>query len=97
MNPAWAIDEYANNRTMLLCRSADRLATVIDKDATVELITTGPGDVRAETVNGRLSNDFGIEVKKGRYVGASMNGTIGGGGPRIDLETVNGSIHISSS
>ena len=42
---------------------------------------TGSAEIRAETVNGRISNDFGIEVKKGKYVGSSMNGSIGGGGP----------------
>ena len=50
--------------------------------------------VRAETVNGRISNDFGLEVKKGRYVGASMRGDIGGGGAEIRMETVNGGITV---
>lgn len=62
----------------------------------IEIYCTGSADVRAETVNGRLSNDVGIEVRKGRYVGASMNGTIGGGGPVISMETVNGAIYIGS-
>jgi DUF4097 and DUF4098 domain-containing protein YvlB len=51
-------------------------------------------EIRAETVNGGLSNDFGIEVRKGKYVGASFDGTIGGGGPRVELETVNGRIAV---
>ncbi len=50
--------------------------------------------VTAETVNGRLSNDLGFEVRKGKYVGASMSGTIGGGGPTVELETVNGAIAV---
>jgi len=62
----------------------------------IEVFCTGSADIRAETVNGRLSNDFGIEVRKGRYVGASMDGVVGGGGPIISMETVNGSIHIGS-
>ena len=56
----------------------------------------GSADVRAETVNGRISNDFGIEVHKGKYVGSSMNGAVGAGGPTIELETVNGAIHLRS-
>ena len=52
--------------------------------------------IQAETVNGHLSNDFGIEVHTGKYVGASFAGTIGGGGPRIEIETVNGRISVHS-
>lgn len=53
-------------------------------------------DVEAETVHGSISNDFGIPVDKGRYVGRSMRGTIGGGGVDIELSNVNGSIKILS-
>jgi len=53
--------------------------------------------ITAETVNGRLSNDLGFEVRKGKYVGASMSGTIGGGGPTVELETVNGAIAVHGS
>jgi DUF4097 and DUF4098 domain-containing protein YvlB len=58
------------------------------------LARSAGAEIRAETVNGRLSNDLGIDVRKGKYVGASFDGTVGGGGPRIDLETVNGSIAV---
>jgi len=51
-------------------------------------------EIRAESVNGRLSNDFDIEVHKGKYVGSDFKGTVGGGGARVDLETVNGSITV---
>lgn len=62
----------------------------------IDVFTVGSADVSAETVNGRISNDFGIHVQKGKYVGSSMNGEIGGGGPSIDMETVNGRIFIGS-
>ena len=51
-------------------------------------------DIRAETVNGRISNEFGLEVVKGKYVGANLTGSVGGGGSRVDLETVNGPISV---
>lgn len=51
-------------------------------------------DLWADSVNGRLENDFGIEVRKGKYVGSDFSGTVGGGGTRVALETVNGSIHV---
>lgn len=50
--------------------------------------------VRASTVHGGISNDFGIPVEDGQYVGHSMNGQIGSGGPRIKLNNVNGSITV---
>jgi len=53
-------------------------------------------DIRAESVNGTLSNDLGLTVSKGKYVGSSFKGSIGGGGTRVDLETVNGSIKVHS-
>lgn len=53
-------------------------------------------DIRAESVNGTLSNDLGMAVSKGKYVGSSFKGSVGGGGARVDLETVNGSIKVHS-
>jgi DUF4097 and DUF4098 domain-containing protein YvlB len=61
----------------------------------LDLYLGGAGaDIRAETVNGRIGNDFGIEVVKGKYVGASLKGAVSGGGSRVDLETVNGPISV---
>lgn len=48
----------------------------------------------SETLNGDLSNDFGIEVDKGQYVGAEMNGNYNGGGASLSFDTVNGDIEI---
>lgn len=54
-------------------------------------------DISAETVHGHIRNDFGLDEKRERYgVGRSLKGSIGAGGARIDLETVNGSIEIRS-
>jgi DUF4097 and DUF4098 domain-containing protein YvlB len=50
--------------------------------------------VRVETLNGRLRNDFGLEVHKHKYVGAEMGGEIGSGDVEIFIETVNGGIEI---
>ncbi|HVN30944.1 MAG TPA: DUF4097 family beta strand repeat-containing protein [Thermoanaerobaculaceae bacterium] len=51
-------------------------------------------EVDAETVNGHLSNDFGIPVNKHEFVGADMNGSIGTGGGDVSLKTVNGRIAL---
>jgi len=81
-----------------------QLGSVVNHDVTlgsvngtIVVVLTGGAEIRAETVNGRISNDFGIEVRKGKYVGSSMNGSIGGGGPVVEIETVNGGIRVQSS
>jgi DUF4097 and DUF4098 domain-containing protein YvlB len=53
--------------------------------------------VRAGTVHGGISNDFGLVVKHGEYVGHSLDGQIGTGGPKIKLANVNGGITITHS
>jgi len=50
-------------------------------------------DVSASTVNGGISTDFPLTVK-GHFVSKSMSGTLGSGGVQIELNNVNGSIHI---
>ena len=50
--------------------------------------------VRASTVHGQISNDFGLTVEEGQHVGRNLTGQIGSGGPRIRLNNVNGSISI---
>jgi DUF4097 and DUF4098 domain-containing protein YvlB len=62
----------------------------------IDVFISGSAEIRAETVNGSIRNDLGIEVHKGKYVGSSMRGSVGGGGPIIDLDTVNGAITVSS-
>jgi DUF4097 and DUF4098 domain-containing protein YvlB len=51
--------------------------------------------IRAGTVHGGISNDFGLKVKHGEYVGQNLDGQIGTGGPRIKLGNVNGAIVIN--
>jgi len=51
--------------------------------------------VRASTVHGSISNDFGIQVKHGEYVGHNLDGQIGSGGPKLKLQNVNGAIRIT--
>ena len=50
--------------------------------------------VKASTVHGNITNDFGLIVNEGQYVGRDLSGQIGSGGPRIRLNNVNGSISI---
>jgi DUF4097 and DUF4098 domain-containing protein YvlB len=53
-------------------------------------------DVKAETVNGTIETDFALTVS-GRLSRRHLSGTIGGGGRSLEMETVNGSIHLKKS
>jgi hypothetical protein len=60
---------------------------------TVELPRGTGAEVTAKTINGNIETDFPITVE-GRFSSRRMTGTIGGGGSRLWLETVNGSIRL---
>jgi hypothetical protein len=53
-------------------------------------------DVKAQTVNGDISTDFPLTVS-GRISRRRLEGTIGGGGRTLSLETVNGGITLKRS
>jgi hypothetical protein len=53
--------------------------------------------VSAETVNGDIESDFPLTIEAGEWGPQSVNGTIGGGGGRLNLETVNGEIVLRKS
>ena len=50
--------------------------------------------VKADTVNGSISNDFGLPVRKGQYVGKDLYGRIGSGAVQIRLNSVNGGLSV---
>jgi len=51
--------------------------------------------VKADTVNGRIANDFGLPVRKGEYVGKDLYGRLGSGNAQIKLSSVNGGLFIN--
>ena len=59
---------------------------------------TLPSDAKAEleasTVSGGIEDDFGLRVRRHRFVGENLRGELGGGGTRIRLSNVNGRIEI---
>lgn len=63
------------------------------------VVVTIPSDsnaeLKADTVHGGINNDFGLPVRRGKYVGRDLAGRLGQGGPRIRLSNVNGSISIN--
>ncbi len=50
--------------------------------------------VKAESLNGNITNDFGLPVRKGKYVGRDMYGRVGSGEVQIKLESVNGNLSV---
>lgn len=51
--------------------------------------------VKADTINGIITNDFGLPVRKGEYVGKDLYGRIGSGDVQIKLNSVNGGLSIN--
>jgi hypothetical protein len=66
----------------------------------ITLPSDAGAEIRAETLSGDIQSDFPLEVSgrnRGRYhvqVGNRARGTIGNGGPRVELETVSGDIRV---
>jgi Putative adhesin len=65
----------------------------VNGSITLTLPATLSTDVRASTVNGEISADFPITVQ-GKISRRRLEGTIGGGGRTLALESVNGSITL---
>ena len=59
----------------------------------VEVPETIDANVKASTVWGCITTDFPIPVQRG-FIGCSLNGSINRGGPKLEMTTVNGSIHL---
>ena len=77
----------------------------LDSGSTVYLDTVNgkvnlelPSDVnatlKAESLNGEITNSFGLPVRKGKYVGRDMFGKIGSGDVQIKLSAVNGNLLV---
>ena len=50
--------------------------------------------VKADSLNGNITNDFGLPVRKGQYVGRDLYGRIGSGETQVKLNSVNGRLAI---
>ena len=69
-------------------------AETVNGRVTIKLPANADVEVSADTLNGGISaGDFGLEVEKG-FVGSDLNGKIGKGSARLNIDTVNGGIKI---
>lgn len=64
-----------------------RVALLIPSDANATL--------KAESLNGSITNDWNLPVRKGKYVGRDLYGRIGSGDIQIKLSSVNGGLAIN--
>jgi len=67
----------------------------VNGNLTLVVPSNANASIRAGTVHGGISSDFGLKVKHGEYVGHSLDGQIGNGGPKVRLANVNGGIRIT--
>lgn len=51
--------------------------------------------LRADTLNGNITNDVGLSVRKSGFIGRNLSGKIGNGTVSVRLSNVNGSIAIT--
>jgi hypothetical protein len=77
------------------CSGEAEFATV-NGSIKLELPADTGAEVEARTVNGDIETDFPLEVR-GKISRKRLSGTIGGGGRRLSVETVNGSIHLQKA
>jgi len=70
-------------------------ADTVNGRITLYLPANASARLSAETLNGGINaEDFGLDVDSGGFVGKDLNGNIGSGEARIDLDTVNGGIRV---
>lgn len=78
--------------------SLDSGATVfcdtVNGKVNLELPSDVNATLKAESLNGEISNSFGLPVRKGKYVGRDLFGRVGNGDVQIKLSAVNGSLFI---
>lgn len=88
-----------NGPLLATFRQLDESKTITLNSVNGSLTLVIPSDsnasIRASTVHGGITNDFGLQTRHGEYVGHNLDGQIGSGGPRIKLDNVNGAIKIS--
>jgi DUF4097 and DUF4098 domain-containing protein YvlB len=68
--------------------------TSVNGPLSVTIPSDSNATVHANTIRGRINNDFNLPVREGEYVGRDLEGRLGQGGARVRLSNVNGSITI---
>ena len=85
------------NAAFAKCEGEQSIKTeTVNGRVTISLPESSDVRITADTLNGGINGrDFGLVTDKG-FVGSDLNGKIGSGSARLNIDTVNGSIKIRS-
>jgi DUF4097 and DUF4098 domain-containing protein YvlB len=85
------------NAAFAKCEGEQSIKTeTVNGRVTISLPESSDVQITADTLNGGINGrDFGLVTDKG-FVGSDLNGKIGSGSARLNIDTVNGSIKIRS-
>jgi len=85
------------NAAFAKCEGEQAIKTeTVNGRVTISLPESSDVQITADTLNGGINGrDFGLQTDKG-FVGSDLNGKIGSGSARLNIDTVNGSIKIRS-
>jgi hypothetical protein len=67
----------------------------VNGTARLVLPSDASATVKADSLNGNITNDFGLPVRKGKYLGRDLYGRLGNGDAQIKLNSVNGGLAIA--
>ncbi|MCU0238733.1 MAG: hypothetical protein MUC29_04765 [Pyrinomonadaceae bacterium] len=81
-----SFDEVENNGVISI--------ETVNGNAILTIPSDAEATILAETLNGNITNDFGMVVKKGEYVGKDLHSRLGNGTNKIKLNSVNGGLTI---
>ena len=65
-------------------------------DVTIEVPKNFDADLSMGTVSGKVDTDFQMVLGNSRFDRRNLNGRIGNGGRRLDLNTVSGDVRIKA-
>jgi len=77
-----------------LSESASVNVSVVKGTLSVTLPSDANAHLRANTVNGTITNDFNLPVREGEFVGRDLEGRLGNGSASVRLSSVQGEINI---
>jgi len=66
----------------------------VNGSVTLQLPSDANATIKADSLNGNITNDFGLSVRKGRFIGRDMHGRVGSGDVQIRLGSVNGPLSV---
>ncbi|MGI8811080.1 MAG: DUF4097 family beta strand repeat-containing protein [Pyrinomonadaceae bacterium] len=75
--------------------NAGRIAlSTVNGSVSLVIPSDSNATIKADSLNGEISNGFGLPVRKGKYIGRDLHGRLGDGRIQIKLNSVNGPLEI---